>query len=174
MNIVLIGYRCTGKSSIGRRLADILEWRFVDTDELLEKKLSMSISEFVSEKGWNEFREAEKGIIREISDLDNSVIATGGGVVLNEDNMKILRKNGWIVWLRADPETIKQRMLKDKKNVRPSLKGTDPIDEIKEVLKERAFLYQRNSDLSLNTDNSSVEELCDEIIKEFQRVRDAG
>jgi len=174
MNIVLIGYRCTGKSSIGRRLADILEWRFVDTDELLEKKLGMSISEFVSEKGWNEFREAEKGIIREISDLDNSVIATGGGVVLNEDNMKILRKNGWIVWLRADPETIKQRMLKDKKNVRPSLKGTDPIDEIKEVLKERAFLYQRNSDLSLNTDNSSVEELCDEIIKEFQRVRDAG
>lgn len=169
MNIVLIGYRCTGKSSIGKRLAEILGWRFLDTDELLEQKVGMSIAEFVLKRGWDEFRKKEKEVINEISDVDNSVIATGGGVVLNEENVKILKKNGWIVWLKAEPDTIKQRMLKDKGNTRPSLKGKDSLDEIKEVLEERIPLYQRSSDFSLDTDSFSVEQLCNAIIKEFQR-----
>ena len=174
MNIVLIGYRCTGKSSIGKRLANILGWKFLDTDKILEDKIGMSISEFVLKKGWDEFRKLEKEVVKDVSKSDNSVIATGGGVVLNEENMKALKKNGWIVWLKAKPETIKQRMLKDKANTRPSLKGKDPVNEIGEVLAERSPLYRKNSDISLDTDNCSVEELCSVIIKQFQRVTDAG
>ncbi len=175
MNIVLIGYRCTGKSSIGRRLADILEWRFVDTDELIEQEAGLKIEDIVLKKGWDEFRRLERRVVEEVSSLDKSVISTGGGVVLDQRNIRDLQKNGWIVWLKASPEIIRERMLRDKESgfTRPTLTGKDPIDEIKEVLDKRTPFYKKAAHLVIETDNFSQEKLCDMILKRFQGIKDA-
>ena len=132
MNIVLIGYRCSGKTATGEILASEMGRDFVDTDALIEDNIGPSIEEIISTRGWRRFREIEKELIEEVSKKDNLVIATGGGVVMDEDNMKNLKENGWIVWLDGQPEILKQRMFKEKSSgkVRPSLTGADPLDEI--------------------------------------------
>ncbi len=176
MNIVLIGYRCTGKSSIGKRIAERLKWSFVDTDELIEKKAKARISEIVENFGWEGFRKKEQEVIREVSCLNSCVIATGGGVVLNEENIRLLKKNGWIVWLKARPETIKKRMITDTStnSRRPALKGGSSTDEVEQVLKERAPLYEKACDFFIDTDNLSPDKLCDIIVEKFKRIKDAG
>ena len=99
MNIVLIGYRCTGKSSIGELLSRRLKWGFVDTDELIEREAGLNIEDIVAKKGWDEFRRIEKEVVKKVSCFDSFVIATGGGVVLDPENVSRLQKNGWIIWL---------------------------------------------------------------------------
>ena len=89
MNIFLIGYRCTGKTTVGRSLAKSLGRPFFDADKELVKEQRLNISEIVSQKGWDAFREMESMVIKRICDLDNYVVATGGGVVLNDENIKI-------------------------------------------------------------------------------------
>ena len=175
MNIVLIGYRCTGKSSIGELLSRRLKWGFVDTDELIEREAGLNIEDIVAKKGWDEFRRIEKEVVKKVSCFDSFVIATGGGVVLDPENVSRLQKNGWIIWLNANPEIIKKRMLKDKKSgfSRPALTDKDPIDEIREVMDMRAPIYKRAADLVIDTNNFSQEEICDMILKKFQRVRHA-
>ncbi len=168
MNIVLIGYRCTGKSSVGRILAERLGWNFVDTDEIIEEKEGKSIPEIVEEKGWEGFRRVEKEVVKEVSNLDNSVIATGGGVILNEENVCELTKKGWVVWLKARPETIKKRMLEDKTNIRPGLKGRDPLSEIEDVLRERNPIYEKSADFSIDTDTLSIDEVSEIILKRLR------
>ncbi len=167
MNIVLIGYRCTGKSTVGRILSKKLGWNFVDTDELIEKKEGKSIEEIVSEKGWREFRRIEKEVIEEVSRYRNQVISTGGGAVLDKENRERLKKNGFIVWLRAKPETIKERMLRDKK--RPSLTGKAPEEEIEEVLKEREPIYRECSDLIIDTDHICQKKIAERIIEDARK-----
>jgi len=110
MNIVLIGYRCTGKTSVGRLIAHKLGRRFVDTDDLITEKSGCSINEMVKEKGWPYFRDMEKAVIKEVSAQDNLVIATGGGAVTSDINMENLKANGFIVWLDADINTVKRRL----------------------------------------------------------------
>ena len=109
MNIVLTGYRCSGKTTVGKILAADLGRRFVDTDRVIENKTGSSIQDYVSVNGWEKFREIEKGIVSDIASEDNLIIATGGGVVTIPENMSNLGKNGWIVWLQVDPETIRNR-----------------------------------------------------------------
>jgi len=172
MNIVLIGYRCTGKSSVGRILSEKLSWKFVDTDELIEEKEGKAIPEIVEEKGWDGFRRIEREVVKEVSNLENLVIATGGGVVLNEENVYELRKKGWIIWLKARPEIIRRRMLKDKANIRPSLKGRDSLSEIEDVLRERNPIYKESADFSIDTDSLSIDEVSEIILKKL-REKDA-
>lgn len=174
MNIVLIGYRCTGKSSIGKLLSERLKWKFVDTDELIEKEAGLKIEDIVSEKGWDEFRRLERTVIHKISNLDGLVISTGGGAILDKENTSRLHKNGWIVWLNASPEIIKERMLKDNKSglIRPSLTGKDPIQEIKDVLSVRIPFYKKAADFVVETNTFSQKEICDIILKQFQRIKD--
>lgn len=175
MNIVLIGYRCTGKTGVGKLLAKKLKCKFVDTDELIESDTGLKIEDIVSKKGWREFRRIEKEIIREVSLLNNHIISTGGGVVLDRENVERLKEKGWIVWLKAEPDTIKKRMLKDQASgtIRPALTKDDPIEEIKEVLKIRTPLYKNASDFIIETDTFSQEEICNMILREFSRINDA-
>jgi len=175
MNIVLIGYRCAGKSSIGRLLAERLGWRFVDTDDLIERETGLKIEDIVSKRGWDGFRKIEKAVVKKVSDLNECVISTGGGVVLDQENVKRLQENGWIVWLKASPEVIKKRMLEDKESgfIRPTLTGKDPVDEIKEVLGTRTPFYKEAADLVIETNTFSQERICDMILEKFQRIKDA-
>ena len=167
MNIVLIGYRCSGKTEVGKILAKDLEKDFLDTDMLIMENGACSIETIVSATGWDHFRYMEKILIEEISKKDNLVIATGGGVVTDEENLKSLKENGWIVWLDAKAEVLKKRMDKEQRSgkIRPSLTGADPLEEIKQVLRIRKPLYEQAADLVVDTSNLSIKELATTIIK---------
>ena len=106
MNVVLIGFMGTGKSSIGKLLSAKLGYKFVDSDQQIEYDLKMSISDIFAKHGENYFRQAEHRIIKKISQYNKAVISTGGGVVLNKDNMVELRKKGMVISLSASIDTI--------------------------------------------------------------------
>jgi shikimate kinase len=167
MNIVLIGYRCSGKTKVGKILARALDRDFLDTDTLIEKNAGCSIETLISATGWDHFRYMEKVLIEEVSKRDNLVIATGGGVVTDEENVKSLKGNSWIVWLNGKAEVLKERMDREQRSgkIRPSLTGADPLEEIKQVLRVRKPLYEQAGDLVVDTGNLSIEELAATIIK---------
>ncbi len=167
VNIVLIGYRCTGKTSVGRTLSDKLGKEFVDTDTLIERRAGRSIDKMVAEDGWDRFRKIESEIIAEVSRRDEQVIATGGGIVMDWRNVENLGKNGRLIWLKGDAEVIRRRMGDDRqaKVVRPSLTGIDPLEEIRQVLSLRIPLYERAASFSVDTSGSSIQEVAETIIR---------
>ena len=167
MNIVLIGYRCSGKSLVGKTLADDLGLELMDTDQVLEERVGSPIPHYVAENGWEVFRMLEKMIIRSIANHDQRVIATGGGVVLDWENVRNLRQTGWVVWLRTGIKSIRERMGQDERSgkVRPGLIGENPLEEIEEILSQRTALYERASDYIVNTDRQSPETVAREIIQ---------
>ena len=114
MNLVLIGYRGSGKGTVGRLLADRLGRPFVDTDALIEQAEGASVREIFSDRGEPAFREAEARIVRQVAALDEQVIAVGGGAVLRRENVELLRANGWLVWLRAEAEELHRRIQADR------------------------------------------------------------
>jgi shikimate kinase len=167
MNIVLIGYRCCGKTSVGKLIAEKLGRGFVDTDALIIEKAGLGINEMVKEKGWQYFREIEKEVIKEISEQDNLVIATGGGVITDATNIANLKANGIVVWLDADIDTIKNRLKGDNTSIenRPSLTGINPGDEIREVMEKRGPLYRDACDIKFDTGKMDINDVADMIIK---------
>ena len=167
MNIILIGYRCSGKSVVGKTLAKNLGLELVDTDHVLEERVGCAIGQYVAENGWEAFRMVEKMIIRSVSNQDRRVIATGGGVVLDWENVRNLRHSGWVVWLQADVTTIQNRMMQDERSgsVRPGLAGNNPLVEIQEVLNQRTVLYEKACDWVVNTDQKSPLAVSKEIMQ---------
>jgi len=171
MNIVLIGYRCSGKTAVGKILARELGMDFLDTDPLIEEKAGCSIETIIATKGWDHFREIEKGLIEEVSRGDNLVIATGGGVVMDKENVKNLKRNAWVVWLDGTPEVLKERMDKEQRSgkIRPSLTGADPLEEIREVLSIRKPLYEQAGHLMVDTSSLSAGETAVLIMKNLAK-----
>lgn len=164
MNIVLIGYRGTGKTSVAKLLSTILNMELVEVDRLITKRAKLSIPQIVERFGWDVFRDIESDVIKEVSLMDNCIIDTGGGVILREENVERLKENGIIFWLTADKEIIKERIRGSED--RPSLTGKKSfIDEIDEVLKEREPLYRAAADWRIKTDKSTIEGVCEEILK---------
>ncbi|MBF0549940.1 MAG: shikimate kinase [Deltaproteobacteria bacterium] len=166
MNIVLIGYRCCGKSAVGKLLAEKLGWDFVDSDALIQLRSGRPIPQIVAEDGWAVFRDYERQVISELARKNNLVIATGGGAVLDDRNVAQLQENGWLVWLQAGPETIGDRMAADigTGQVRPSLTGADPVAEITAVLLEREPHYDNAGDIAIDTGSLALQEVVDRII----------
>jgi len=163
MNIVLVGYRGTGKSTVGRLLASRLGRELVSTDAEIIKRAQRSIPEIVAQKGWEHFRDLESDICRELAGRDQLVIDTGGGAILRVQNVEALKKNGTVFWLTASVETIAKRI--GSNNQRPSLTGTKSfVDEIQDVLRERTPKYQAAADHSITTDNRSVNQLVETIL----------
>ena len=165
--LFLIGYRATGKTSVGKKLAEAIKWNFVDTDTLIVEKNGKSIKNIVDEKGWDYFRKEEAMVLKEVCSLKNSVVATGGGVVLLKENVDIMKKNGLIILLKAKFETIKSRIEKDdtSNQNRPPLKQALALDlEIKETLKKREPIYKSLSDISFSTDDLSVSEIVSKVL----------
>jgi shikimate kinase len=169
-NLFLIGFRCTGKSSAGRSLSEKLGWPFIDTDSLLVIKQKMSIKEIVGAYGWEGFREMEHTILTKVCTADEQVVATGGGVVLNENNVMLMQKSGRIIWLKATPETIKVRMLQDKdtQDFRPSLTLNGSIFEIEESLSAREPLYKTAMDFFVDTDDRDIRVITDIIMEKIR------
>jgi len=167
MNIVLIGYRCSGKTAVGKIVASEMGRDFIDTDGLIEDDMGCSIAEIISTKGWRCFRGIEKGVIKKISQKDKLVIATGGGVVMDEENLENLKENGWTVWLHGEPETLKERMSKEESSgrVRPSLTGADPLEEIQQVLDVRRPLYEKAATFVIDTTALSPRQVAVSIMR---------
>ncbi len=162
MNVVLVGYRGTGKSVVAKRLAGAFGLRVVSLDQELEGKAGKSIPTIVEEIGWSGFRDLEEEIVRTHAALDGQVIDCGGGVIEREANFAVLRSAGTVVWLRADTGTIVQRIAGDTQ--RPSLTGTKSFtEEVAEVLERREPLYKRIAHLEVNTDGRTVEQVAVEI-----------
>jgi len=169
MNIYLTGYRCTGKTSIAALLAEHLNRDAVDSDDMLVEDAGSPVSEIVALNGWDVFREMEKATMERISRMDGVVVSTGGGAILNNDNVTCMKKTGVVIWLKATPETIHNRMAGDGKTEaqRPSLTKKGLYDEIEDVLRQRAPLYEQAMDFAVDTDNRDITEIRDIIIKEL-------
>jgi shikimate kinase len=112
-NLFLVGYRCTGKTSVGRTLADLLRRPFVDTDAIVAAEACRAIRDIVSQRGWDYFRDRERSVVRRVCRGKGQVVATGGGVVLDPSNVSAVRRSGWVVWLKCRPATIHRRMTSD-------------------------------------------------------------
>ena len=163
MNIVLMGYRGTGKSSVGRLLAARLGRELVSIDAEIVKRAQRSIPEIVAQEGWDYFRDLESDICRELASRDQLVIDTGGGAILRAQNVEALKKNSTVFWLTASVETIVKRIGGD--NQRPSLTGTKSfVEEIQDVLRERTPKYQAVADHSIATDDRSINQLVETLL----------
>ncbi|MFH1127632.1 MAG: shikimate kinase [archaeon] len=170
-NIVLVGYRCTGKTEAGKKVALELGFQFIDTDRWIEKDAGTDISRFVSKYGWDEFRELERKIVARASRQTGAVISAGGGTVLDDDNVFNLKRNGVVFWLGARPEVIFQRMNADPKSdtQRPSLTdGKDALAEIEETLGERLEKYERASDHKIDTSDIGIEDVVKKIVRIYR------
>jgi shikimate kinase len=167
--IILIGFRCVGKTTIGKKLAEVLEWKFLDLDEEIQKKLGKTIKEIVEEKGWSYFRKIEKEDMKKLKELKKIVIALGGGSVLHKEEMENLLENSFIVWLYSSPEVIIKRIKEDEKTFfqRPTLKDLDLEKEILEVLKERMPLYEKFSHFRIDTDKLDIESAVKKILEKL-------
>ncbi len=167
MNIVLIGYRGTGISTIGKRLASRLSRQLVSTDKEIVNRTGRSIPDIVAEHGWDYFRDLESEVCRELAGRDNLVIDTGGGAILRQQNVAVLKQNGKLFWLTASVDTIAKRIGNDSQ--RPSLTGTKSfVEEIEGVLRERTPKYQAAADHILSTDGRSIDELVKSLIATFE------
>ncbi len=161
MKLFLIGYRCTGKTTIGKRLADHLGYTFLDTDQFIEQQAGSSISDMVERHGWDHFRIAEQRVLFETGTLQDTVVATGGGIIINSENRKFLQQNGFCIWLDADIKTILLRLEMDIKTAssRPSLTAEDLFEETKTLLSVRSPLYEECSHMKVDTRLDSPEKI---------------
>jgi len=153
-------------------LAGRMAWTFADTDSLLVAEKRTSIREIVERFGWEEFRRWECEVVRRVCAQHRQVVATGGGVVLDDANVTRMKAAGKIIWLRATPETIRKRMAQDvgTETFRPALTAKDSIAEIEDTLLERESCYQQAMDFSVDTDNRQIEEVCDTVIRHILSI----
>ena len=167
MNIALIGFRGTGKTTIAKLLSRNLDKKLVSTDEEIEKRAKMPIGKFVKKYGWDRFREIESDVIEYISDFDDCIFDTGGGIVMRNENVINLKKNALIVLLTADVKTITNR-LKNSKEMPALTKRGNYLDEIKDVLQERDDKYKKAADYAIDTSRLKPEDACGLIMHYVQ------
>ena len=161
-NIVLTGFMGSGKSAVGRLIAKRLRFQFVDTDQLIVKRSGMPISEIFAQHGEEYFRDLETAELESLDHLRQSVIATGGGVVVKERNHAILARLGFVVWLTASEDVIFNRVSRNDK--RPLLQTEDPRATIREMLAARRPLYEKAAQFTLDTTTFSHGEAADKVI----------
>jgi len=171
MNIVLIGFRGTGKSTVGKLLANRLERDFIDSDKYIEDSTGKTIKHIFEGDGEEGFRKIEADIIAKLSRMDNKIIAVGGGAILRKDNVRNLKDNGFLVLLEATPEIIHNRITQDEKTARqrPSLTDKTPLDEIKHLLEQRESPYKNAADYTINTSYVTCEDIVNEIIATIKK-----
>ena len=163
MNIVLIGYRGTGKSVVGAIVAEKLGMECISMDAEIVDRAGMLVPAIVEKEGWPGFRDRETLVARKLAGRDNIVIDCGGGVIERPENVEALGANGRIFWLKASTAVIVERIQDDTQ--RPALvEGKTFTDEVTEVLERRTPMYRNASDWEIETDGLSPEEVADRII----------
>lgn len=164
--IVLVGYRGTGKTTVAQTLAERLDWAWVDADDALETAAGKSIREIFASDGEPAFRELEAALLGTLLRRTLTIVATGGGVVLREENRQQLLEAGPVVWLTASVETLVERLLGDAttRERRPSLTGLPGAEEIASLLLIREPLYRSVATLIVDTEDKTPDEIATEIL----------
>jgi len=162
-NIILIGFMGTGKSTIGRNLSRTFGYPLIDTDHLIVEQQGRTIPEIFESEGENAFRNLETGLLRSLHQHSGHIIATGGGIIGREENRRLLRELGYVVWLIARPSEILERTARNSN--RPLLNNDDPERTIRELLEIRTPLYRDTAHLGIETDNLSFDEVTTGIIE---------
>lgn len=160
-NIVLVGFMGTGKSTVGRVIAQKLGFHFIDTDDVIEQTSKAKISDIFAEHGEVYFRDLESQAVKSVALMKNQVVATGGGVVLRSSNIDLLRTGGPVFCLNATPKAIWDRVRSSQS--RPLLRGPDPLKKIETLLDKRAPYYAL-ADHQIETTGVSVDRVANEII----------
>jgi shikimate kinase len=172
VNIVLIGYRGTGKSVVGRIVAEKLGRECLAMDAMIVEGAGMSVPEIVEKEGWPGFRDRETRLARDLAERDDIVIDCGGGVIERPENMEALRSKGIVIWLKASVDVIVERISGDTE--RPALvEGKTFTEEVAEVLERRTPLYRDSSHHEIDTDSLTPEEIAEQVVGIFQAVRDS-
>lgn len=164
-NIVIIGFMATGKTTLGKELSKSLGMKFLDADKIIEEKVEMTIPEIFGKHGEEYFRLVEKETIKDISKSQDKIVSCGGGVCLDPENIRNIKKMGKVILLEADPETISGRIKNDIS--RPLLKDKDKIEEIKKIMDERRDSYHKSADIIIDTSGKSVFNIIDEILRKL-------
>jgi shikimate kinase len=170
-NIALCGFMGTGKSSVGRLVAQQLRFAFLDTDAVIEARAGKSISDIFAQDGEPAFRVLESKVVHELASRHHTVISTGGGLVVNPDNLANLKQHALVVCLWATPETIWARV--KNQSHRPLLADPQPLEKIRALLAERAPFYKQAGVL-LNTELRSTRDVAQQVIHHFRIARSAA
>lgn len=161
-NVILIGFMGSGKSSVGKVLADKLERKFIDMDDEIELGEGKTINDIFTEYGEDRFREIETSYLEKLLTKKNKVISTGGGVILKEENIAILQRIGTVVFLHTTYESLLKNLEGDK--VRPLLQRDNSASVIKNLLAKREPIYFNAASMIIQTTDKSVDEIANEII----------
>ena len=166
MNIFLIGYRATGKSTVARKIAATLGLKCVDSDALIAQAAGMTIAEIFAAETEEGFRDRESGVVAQIALGDNQVVALGGGAVLCRENRAAIRNQGMIVWLQASVDSVCARLTEDSQtqSQRPQLTTHDLHDEVSELMERRRDIYADIADFAVDTESLDAAEVACEII----------
>ena len=167
-NIILVGFMGTGKTAVGKRLANVLGMRFWDADKEIEKLTGMTLVRLYHKYGKVRFQSEEDLMLRKLLKEKNSVIATGGTLVLTEERYEMLSQSGVVICLTADPKTIEERV--QRRNNRPLLRRNNLYQDITNLIKEREGL-PNSADLVVDTSHRSFEEIM-EIVLDFLKAHD--
>ena len=165
-SLILIGYRATGKTTVGRILAARLGWTFIDVDECIESAFGGSIADIFVREGETGFRNRESSALKALDGRNCSIIATGGGAILRLENRSLLRSLGFVACLISAPETIISRIESDPTTAarRPKLTASGGSEEVRELLKVREPLYRETADFVVNSDDISPEGVATAIL----------
>lgn len=164
--ISLIGLPGSGKSTVGRQLARRLQLPFFDSDHVIEQHLSCSIREYFEREGEARFRDVEQSVIDELTQKNNCVLSTGGGVVLRPANRQHLRERAQVIYLNSSPEELYRRLRHDKS--RPLLQVADPLDRLRELFTQRDPLYRETAHFIIETGRPSVPTLVNMIVMQLE------
>ncbi|MEE9910314.1 MAG: shikimate kinase AroL [Deltaproteobacteria bacterium] len=167
MKVILIGYRATGKSTVGRLLAGKLKLPFADTDSLIESRAGMPIKELVAREGWEAFREKERDVVASLRQTGIGVVATGGGVVLSGANRDLLKKMGILIYLKSPLQEIVERLRQDARGeqTRPQFTSETLVAETMAMLAERVPIYESVADFTVDTAGKSIVQINDDIYR---------
>jgi shikimate kinase len=165
MNIYLVGFMGTGKSSVGRKLAQLKKWNFIDLDELIELQEQRRIVDIFASQGEPYFRKIEKNVLKQVATQKKFVVSCGGGVVLDPDNIRLMKKTGKLICLTADCKTILKRVSSNRD--RPILNVDGPLKRIELLLKMRAPYYAQ-ADKTVDTCRLSVNQVAAKIARGFR------
>jgi shikimate kinase len=167
-NIYLIGLSGTGKTRSGRRLAEVLEWPFVEMDGVIEDRAAKSIPQIFEENGENYFRDLESQILEEVAGRGGRVVSTGGGVPVRPENRAIMKSSGLIVRLSASPEVIHQRLVSSAsmrgRSLRPLLGDEAPVDKLRSMLNDREEAYSV-ANFTVDTESRSHDQVAEAIVE---------
>ena len=156
MNIAFIGYRSSGKTTISEKLARIIGWKKVEFDSEVEKTFGMKIPQIVEKFGWQDFRSCESLLIKKFSGKNDLILDLGGGAILNEENMKNIKRHSIVIYLECSPDILVKRLNHPSSN-RPALTELSLEDEVLTTLHTRIPLYRKYADFSVNTDYQSIQ-----------------